>query len=173
MDADVFITVAFGLEVAVFAAVGGFFIAREVRRASAQAAAERPGEVGLVDSAPARSWGPGANVLLASGSVTAALMAAAFATAVAVHPPWLGWLGFAIAALVALALGVLVALLIPRVRVSPATPAAASDRKGRLLVVADAHCSQPALGEAIREHRRRRRARGRSGSAFAPSLPGE
>jgi hypothetical protein len=36
MDADVFITIAFGLEVAVFATAGGIFIAREARKAAAR-----------------------------------------------------------------------------------------------------------------------------------------
>jgi hypothetical protein len=36
MDADVFITIAFGLEVAIFATVGGIFIARELRKAAAR-----------------------------------------------------------------------------------------------------------------------------------------
>jgi hypothetical protein len=44
MDADVMITIAFVVETALFALVGGIFIAREVRKAGSEAAAAREGE---------------------------------------------------------------------------------------------------------------------------------
>jgi hypothetical protein len=96
-----------------------------------------------------RKWGARANVAFVFGAIAAVVLVAAILTAVAVDPPPLGWIGFAIAALIVFGLGLLVTLLVPRMRVSPPERVAAHDRRGRLLVVADAHCSAIALSEEI------------------------
>lgn len=93
--------------------------------------------------------GSKANVALIFASIAAFLVVAAVATALGVHPPALGWVGFALAAAVVVGLGAVTTLVLPRMRVSPPTPAAATDQQRRLLVVADASCSEPALRDAI------------------------
>jgi hypothetical protein len=86
-------------------------------------------------------------VILAT--IGAALLMYALTVAFAVHPPRLGWVGFAIVSLIVLALGALGPLAFERTRVSPLRPAARGDTRKRLLVVADAHCSEIALCDAI------------------------
>jgi hypothetical protein len=99
-----------------------------------------------------RNWGAKTNVTLIFGALAAVLLIAALVTAVAVDPPTLGWVGFAIAAIIAFNLGILVTLLIPRMRVSAPRPVPAFDHQRRLLVVADAHCSATALCQEIEAH---------------------
>jgi hypothetical protein len=99
-----------------------------------------------------RNWGAKTNVALIFAALAAVLLIAALVTAVAVDPPALGWIGFAIAAIIAFNLGILATLLIPRMRVSAPTPVAPFDQKRRLLVVADAHCSATALCREIQAH---------------------
>jgi hypothetical protein len=89
------------------------------------------------------------NVALIFGSIAAVLLAAGLMTAFAVDPPALGWVGFAIASLVVVGLGAVATLVVPRMRVSPQRPAVALDEQRRLLVVADAECSEAALCDAI------------------------
>jgi hypothetical protein len=99
-----------------------------------------------------RNWGAKTNVALIFAALAAVLLIAALVTAVAVDPPTLGWIGFAIAAIIAFNLGILATLLIPRMRVSAPRPVAAFDHKRRLLVVADAQCSATALCREIQAH---------------------
>jgi hypothetical protein len=79
----------------------------------------------------------------------AVLAAAALAIALAFDPPSLMWIGFAVLSLVVVALGLVATLAVPSLRVSPPVPALAGDSAHRLLVVADAICSPPALADAI------------------------
>jgi hypothetical protein len=90
-------------------------------------------------------------VLLVLVSLSTVLAAMALGTALLVQPPTLGWVGFAILCLVVLTLGVATTMAVPRLRVSPLVPAVAKNKAHRLLVVADAACSPPALADAIRE----------------------
>jgi hypothetical protein len=62
-----------------------------------------------------------------------------------IHPPPLGWVGFAVASMIVLGLGSLAPLAFERTRVSPPRPAAIGDARKRLLVIADSHCSDTAL----------------------------
>jgi hypothetical protein len=96
-----------------------------------------------------RNWGAKANVALVFGAIASVVVVTASLTAVAVDPPALGWIGFAIAALIAFGLGLLGTLLVPRMRVSAPERVAADDQRERLLVVADARCSAIALSHEI------------------------
>jgi hypothetical protein len=69
----------------------------------------------------------------------------ALIVALLIHPPPLGWVGFAIVSLIVLGLGALTPLAFERTRVSPQRPAATGDAGKRLLVIADSHCSETAL----------------------------
>jgi hypothetical protein len=82
-------------------------------------------------------------------SVAAALVVCALIFAFVIRPPLLGWVGFAIASTSLLGLAALVPLAFERTRVSPRPPAGAVDRAGRLLVIADSHCSETALCDEI------------------------
>jgi hypothetical protein len=73
----------------------------------------------------------------------------ALIVAFAIHPPPLGWVGFAIVSLIVLGLGALAPLAFERTRVSPLRPAANGDTRKRLLVIADSHCSETALCDEI------------------------
>jgi hypothetical protein len=69
----------------------------------------------------------------------------ALIVALLIHPPPLGWVGFAIVSIIVLGLGALAPLAFERTRVSPQRPAATGDAGKRLLVIADSHCSETAL----------------------------
>ena len=99
-----------------------------------------------------RNWGAKTNVALIFAVIAAVVLVAALLVAVAVDPPPLGWLGFAIGAMIAFSLATLGTLLVPRMRVSAPARAAALDQRRRLLVVADAHCSATALCREIQVH---------------------
>jgi hypothetical protein len=96
-----------------------------------------------------RNWGAKANVALIFAPIAAVLVVAALVTVFIIDPPALGWVGFAIASAVAVGLGAAATLLVPRMRVSPPRPAVATDPNRRLLVVADAYCSEDALCNEI------------------------
>jgi hypothetical protein len=96
-----------------------------------------------------RNWGAKTNVALIFASIAVVLGVAALLTAFIIDPPALGWVGFAIASALLVALGVAATLLVPRLRVSPAKPAVASDKDRRLLVVADTYCGEDALRNEI------------------------
>jgi hypothetical protein len=97
-----------------------------------------------------RNWGAKTNVALIFAAIAAVLAVAGFATAFVIDPPALGWIGFSIAAAVALGLGAATTLVLPRMRVSAVRPAVAVDGDRRLLVVADASCDEAGLANAIR-----------------------
>jgi GABA permease len=100
-------------------------------------------------NARVRNWGAKTNVALIFASI-AVVVVAALVTAFVIDPPVLGWVGFAIASAVVFGLGAAATLLIPRMRVSALIPAAATDQERRLLVVADAYCSEAGLCVEIR-----------------------
>ena len=120
-------------------------------RARGRSRAARAAGRALVSShARVRNWGAKTNVALIFASIAAVLVVAALVTAFIIDPPALGWVGFAIASAVVLGLGAAATLLLPRMRVSAPTPAAATDReRRRLLVVADAYCSEAGLSNEI------------------------
>jgi hypothetical protein len=187
MDADVMITIAFTLEVFLFALVAAVVVARRAHRATRAAAGERRTEsrepkviapprppatandltaaddselvgcrtprvlpgVRVSSNSRVRNWGAKTNVALIFAAIAAVLGVAALLTAYIIDPPALGWVGFAIASALLVALGVAATLLVPRLRVSPAKPAVASDKDRRLLVVADAYCGEDALRNEI------------------------
>jgi GABA permease len=97
-----------------------------------------------------RTWGAKANVALIFASIAAVLVVAGLVTAFVIDPPALGWVGFAIASAVVVGLGVAATLVLPPMRVSAPRPAVAVDADRRLLVVADASCSEDALCNEIR-----------------------
>jgi hypothetical protein len=96
-----------------------------------------------------RNWGAKTNVAIILASIAAVLFAAALVTAFVVQPPTLGWVGFGIVSLIAFGLGALATVVVPRMRLSAPGPAAAVDEERRLLVVADAYCSEAALCDEI------------------------
>ena len=96
-----------------------------------------------------RPWGRKANVALIFVSLTAVLGVVVLLTAFVIDPPLLGWVGLAITSAVVLGLAAAVTLLVPRMRVSAPRPAVAADSARRLLVVADAYCSEPDLCDEI------------------------
>ena len=95
------------------------------------------------------NWGAKVNVALIFATIAALLLVAGLVTAFAIDPPAPGWVGFAIASAVVVVLSAAATLVIPRMRVSPQRPAVAVDPDRRLLVVADAHCNETALSDAI------------------------
>lgn len=82
-------------------------------------------------------------------AIGAALVIDALIVALVIHPPMLGWVGFAIVSIIVLTLSALAPLAFERTRVSPQRPAVGLDREKRLLVVADSHCSERALSDEI------------------------
>jgi hypothetical protein len=96
-----------------------------------------------------RSWGATTTVAVIFSSIGAVLVGAALIVAFALHPPVLGWVGFAIVSFILLGLGALAPLAFERTRVSAQRPARAVDREQRLLVIADSHCSETALCDEI------------------------
>jgi hypothetical protein len=88
-------------------------------------------------------------VAMILSAVGAALLMYALIVAFAIHPPLLGWVGFAIVSIIVLGLGALAPLAFERTRVSPLRPAANGDARKRLLVIADSHCSEAALCDEI------------------------
>lgn len=82
-------------------------------------------------------------------TIAAGLVIYALIVALVIHPPPLGWVGFGIVSIIVLGLGALAPLAFERTRVSPQRPAATGDARKRLLVIADSHCSETALGAEI------------------------
>jgi hypothetical protein len=82
-------------------------------------------------------------------TIGVALAIYALIVAFVIHPPPLGWIGFAIVSFIVLGLGFVAPLGFERTRVSPQQPAAAGDARKRLLVVADSYCSETALRDEI------------------------
>jgi hypothetical protein len=77
------------------------------------------------------------------------LLAVALVVALLLHPPLLGWIGFAVLCATVFVLAVVATIASPRMRVNPLRPAVAPDDQPRLLVVADEHCGSPALWQEI------------------------
>jgi hypothetical protein len=82
-------------------------------------------------------------------TIGATLVIYALIVALVIHPPTLGWVGFAIVSIIVLGLSALAPVAFERTRVSPQRPAVGLDREKRLLVVADSHCSEDALSDEI------------------------
>ena len=102
---------------------------------------------------PANTFGAKAEVaalLFSSGALAGAALIAVFA----IHPPTLGWVGFAIVSSIVLALTALAPIAFERTGVSPLRPARHVDRQQRLLVVADSHCNSRALCDMVCAHLR-------------------
>jgi hypothetical protein len=89
---------------------------------------------------------------LAVARAGAAVVVCALIVALAVRPPTLGWLGFAMVSIIALGLAALAPVGFERTRVNPQRPAAPVDHEPRLLVVADSHCNEPELRATILSH---------------------
>jgi hypothetical protein len=87
--------------------------------------------------------------VLIFASITTVLGGYGLVTAMLIKPPPLGWVGFWVLSGVVLGLTALAPLAFERTRVSPLRPADAVDRRRRLLVIADSHCDESALCEAI------------------------
>jgi hypothetical protein len=96
-----------------------------------------------------RAWDVSANVAFIVASITAVLVAALLIAAFVIDPPALGWIGFGITSAVVVVLAGAATLLLPRMRVSAPRPAVASDSARRLLVVADADCSEALLCDEL------------------------
>src|SRR5207237_1381710 len=77
------------------------------------------------------------------------LVAAALVAAFLLHPPLLGWIGFAVVCAIVFGVAMVATVVFPRMRVIPQRAAAAPDSEPRLLVVADEHCGSPALWQEI------------------------
>ena len=85
-------------------------------------------------------------------SVGAGLIICTLVLALAIRPPTLGWIGFAIVATSVLCLAALVPIAFERTRVSAPPPATPPDDERRLLAVVDSHCSEEAVCDAIVAH---------------------
>lgn len=96
-----------------------------------------------------RSWVMKTRVAVILSTIGAGLVIYALIVAFVIHPPPLGWAGFAIVSTIVLGLGALAPLAFERTRVSPQRPAATGDARKRLLVVADSRCSETALRDEI------------------------
>jgi GABA permease len=99
-----------------------------------------------------RNWGARTNVAIIFASIAAVLVASALVIEFAVEPPALGWVGFGIVSMIVFGLAALATVLVPRMRVSAPRSADAMDERRRLLVVADAYCSEAALCDEIQAH---------------------
>jgi hypothetical protein len=95
------------------------------------------------------NWGAKTNVALIFAPIVVLLVVAGLFTAFIVDPPALGWVGFAIVSAAVVGLAAVATVLVPRMRLSAQRPAVATDPNRRLLVVADADCSEATLCEAI------------------------
>jgi hypothetical protein len=107
------------------------------------------GSTSLCQDPDARLWGTRKRIAVILSVVGAVIAMSAVAIAVAGDPPALAWVGFGMVAVIVLGLGALAPLAFERTRVSPLMPAAAVDAEQRLLVVADSHCSETAVCDAV------------------------
>jgi hypothetical protein len=96
----------------------------------------------------ATQWGQPKRIAVICSALGAALVATAFGFA-ALDPPGLAWLGYGLVAAIVLALGALVPVGFEGTRVSPLPPREPVDAKQLLLVLADAHCAEAAVCDAI------------------------
>jgi hypothetical protein len=95
------------------------------------------------------SWAAKTTIAWVFALVGVALLAAALTVALLLHPPLLGWIGFAVVCAIVFGLMTVATIASSRMRVNPQRPAAAPDTEQRLLVVADEHCGSPALWQEI------------------------
>jgi len=100
-------------------------------------------------SSRGRRWDAKLHVAVIFASIAAVLVASGLIAGFALDLPVLGWVGFGIVSMIVVGLGVVASLAVPRLRVSPQEPAIAHDQERRLLVIADAHCSEAALCNEI------------------------
>ncbi len=96
-----------------------------------------------------RHWDTKIHVAIIFASIAAVLVAAGLIAAFALELPMLGWVGFGIVSTIAIGLGVVATVAVPRMRVSAQEPAVAHDQERRLLVIADAQCSEAGLCDEI------------------------
>jgi hypothetical protein len=89
------------------------------------------------------------SLALILASIGVGLVGYALIVAFVLHPPALGWLGFAIMSIVLLGLGALAPVAFELTRVSAQRPAATVDRDQRLLVIADSACDERDLCREI------------------------
>jgi hypothetical protein len=99
-------------------------------------------------TARVRRWSAKTTIAATYASTGVALLALTLLVAFLLEPPLLGWVGFAVCAIV-LSLATVATIAFPRMRVNPQRPAVALDHSSRLLVVADEHCGSPALWQEI------------------------
>lgn len=96
----------------------------------------------------ARLWSQRKRIAVISTALGAALVAAGSGLA-ALDPPARGWLGFGLVSVIVLGLGALAPVGFERTRVNPLTPREPVDAEQLLLVVADAHCAEAAVCDAV------------------------
>jgi hypothetical protein len=96
-----------------------------------------------------RRWSQPKTSVVILATLAAALLAYGLIVGFVIKPPLLGWVGFAIVSAVVLGLGALAPLAFERTRVSALRPARTVSGQRRLLVVADPHCNEFALRDAI------------------------
>jgi hypothetical protein len=96
-----------------------------------------------------RRWSLTTTAAATISSVAAGLSICAVVLATAMETPMLAWLGFAIAGTSILCVAALVPIAFERTRVSAPPPASSLDRRRRLLVVADSHCSEAAVCDEV------------------------
>lgn len=102
--------------------------------------------------ADARLWSMRKRIAVILAALGGVMAISAVGIAFAGDPPVLAWVAFGVAALVVLAMGALAPVAFETTRVSALPPARATDREQRLLVVADAHCSESEVCNAIVAH---------------------
>jgi hypothetical protein len=95
------------------------------------------------------NWAAKTTIVWTFASIAAVLLAAALIAAFLLHPPLLGWIGFAAVCAIVLGLATVATIASSRMRVNPQRPAVAPDSQPRLLVVADEHCGSPALWREV------------------------
>jgi hypothetical protein len=95
------------------------------------------------------SWAAKTTIAWTFASIGVMLSAAALVAAFLLHPPPLGWIGFALVCAIVIGLATVATITSSRMRVNPQLPAVAPDSELRLLVVADEHCGSPALWQEI------------------------
>jgi hypothetical protein len=177
MNPDLFITIAFGFYAALIATGAGavtlVMVSRRRRTDAspdlpasalrAQSSASGGDEFATLDVAGVCIGSPGArattrrvanlgaNATIAStfALIGVMLVAVVLVAAFFLHPPLLGWIGFAVVCAIVFGLATVATIASSRMRVNPQRPAVAPDGEPRLLVVADEHCGSPALWQEI------------------------
>jgi hypothetical protein len=177
MNPDLFITIAFGFYAALIATgAGAVALVMVSRRRRTDASPDLPASAlrahssatgadvfATPDVAGVRIGSPGAeattrrvaslgaNATIAStfALIGVMLVAVALVAAFLLHPPLLGWIGFAVVCAIVFGLATVATIASSRMRVNPQRPAVAPDGEPRLLVVADEHCGSPALWQEI------------------------